>query len=98
MKTHEEFEDLLSAYADGELDDVSPVESHLASCPSCTTRLAEYRSMGDALRRQAHAETAPIALRQRVAAALEAAEATSASPWARRRRPMWSPGVLAAAA
>ena len=96
--THEQFEDLLSAYADGELDDVASLEAHLPTCAPCTARLAEYRGMGDALRRQAHAETAPLALRQRIAATLEAAEATAASPWARRRRPMWSPGVLAAAA
>lgn len=96
--THEHFEDLLSAYADGELDDAGSLEAHLPTCAPCTARLAEYRAMGDALRRQAHAETAPAALRQRIAATLEAAEATAASPWARRRRPMWSPGVLAAAA
>ncbi len=96
--THEQFEDLLSAYADGELDDVASLEAHLPTCPPCTARLAEYRAMGDALRRQARAETAPAALRERIAATLEAAEATAASPWARRRRPMWSPGVLAAAA
>ena len=100
--THEQFEDLLSAYADGELEavggDAAELSSHLASCASCTSRLAEYRGMGEALRRQARAEPAPAALRDRVAAALDAAEATAASPWARRRRPMWSPGVLAAAA
>ncbi|HTA74316.1 MAG TPA: anti-sigma factor [Gemmatimonadaceae bacterium] len=96
--THEQFEDLLSAYADGELDDVATLEAHLPTCAPCTARLAEYRGMGDALRRHAHAETAPAALRQRIAATLEAADATAASPWARRRRPMWSPGVLAAAA
>ncbi len=102
--THEQFEELLSAYSDGELgdvaspDDVASLKAHLPTCAPCTARLAEYRAMGDALRRQAHAETAPAALRQRIAATLEAAEATAASPWARRRRPMWSPGVLAAAA
>ena len=96
--THEQFEDLLSAYADGELDDVASLEAHLPTCAPCTARLAEYKGIGDALRRQARAETAPAALRQRIAATLEAAEATAASPWARRRRPMWSPGVLAAAA
>jgi anti-sigma factor RsiW len=100
--THEQFEDLLSAYADGELEavggDAAGLSAHLATCASCTARLAEYRAMGDSLRRQAHAESAPAALRERIAATLDAAEATAASPWARRRRPMWSPGVLAAAA
>lgn len=96
--THEQLEDLLSAYADGELGDRNELEAHLATCATCAARLAEYRTIGDSLRRQAREESAPAALRQRVAAALDAAEATAASPWARRRRPMWSPGVLAAAA
>jgi anti-sigma factor RsiW len=95
---HEQYEDLLSAYLDGELADRAELETHLATCPSCAARLAEYRAMGDSLRRQAREEPAPAALRARLEAALGAAEATVASPWARRRRPMWSPGVLAAAA
>jgi anti-sigma factor RsiW len=95
---HEQFEDLLSAYLDGELADRAELEAHLATCPSCEGRLAEYRAVGDSLRRQAREEPTPAALRERVAAALDAAEATVASPWARRRRPMWSPGVMAAAA
>jgi anti-sigma factor RsiW len=95
---HEQYEDFLSAYLDGELPDGSDLEAHLATCPSCTARLAEYRTIGDSLRRQARQESTPAALRVRVAAALDAAEATAASPWVRRRRPMWSPGVLAAAA
>jgi anti-sigma factor RsiW len=96
--THDQYEDLLSAYVDGELDDGRELESHLATCATCTVRLAEYRAIGDSLRRNARGESAPTALRERVAAALDAAEATAASPWARRRRPMWNPGVLAAAA
>jgi anti-sigma factor RsiW len=95
---HEQYEDLLSAYADGELDDRAELESHLAACATCTARLADYRAIGDSLRRQAREEPASAALRARVAAAISGAEAAAASPWARRRRRMWSPGVLAAAA
>ena len=52
--THEQIEELLSAYADGELDgvaspeDVASLQAHLPACASCTARLAEYRGMGDA--------------------------------------------------
>lgn len=95
---HEHFEDLLSAYADGELDDVAALEAHLATCASCTARLTDYRAIGDSVRRRSRAEPASAALRVRVAAAIGGAEAAAASPWARRHRPMWSPGVLAAAA
>lgn len=96
--THSQYEDQLSAYLDGELPDRAGFEAHLTTCETCTSRLAEYRRIGDSLRRQAREESTPAALRARVAAALDAAEATVASPWARRRRRMWSPGVLAAAA
>ena len=43
-----EIEELLSAYADGELnnDECTALESHVASCPSCAAKLAEL----DALR------------------------------------------------
>jgi anti-sigma factor RsiW len=53
---HEQYEDLLSAYLDGELADRAELETHLATCPSCAARLAEYRAMGDSLRRQAREE------------------------------------------
>ncbi|HZS58892.1 MAG TPA: anti-sigma factor [Gemmatimonadaceae bacterium] len=96
--THDHFEDQLSAYADGELEERAELETHLASCASCTARLVEYRAIGDSLRQRARAEPAPAALRARVEAAIGGAQAAAASPWARRRRPMWSPGVLAAAA
>lgn len=99
-QTHEHFEDLLSAYVDGELDagDVAALESHVTTCASCTARLADYRSIGDSLRRQAPREAAPAALRARVEAAMSGAQAAAVSPWARRRRRMWSPGIMAAAA
>jgi anti-sigma factor RsiW len=96
--THEQCLDMLSAYIDGELPDVASVESHLASCPSCSARLAEYRQLsaaiGTTLRRQATIERAPAALRERVAAAVNAADATAASPWATRsQRRAWRVGA-----
>jgi anti-sigma factor RsiW len=107
--THEEYEALLSAYVDDEIDApdaLTALEAHLATCASCTARLAQYRELrvavGDTLRRQAVAERAPEALRERVAAALRAADATAESPWvAKRRARPWrlgAGGVLAAAA
>jgi anti-sigma factor RsiW len=94
--THEEFEAMLSAYVDGELPEASSLEAHLATCAACAARLAQYRSFGDALRQQA--EPAPAVLRERVAAALAAADVTVASPWVRRRRPVWLWGAAVAAA
>ena len=43
--THSEFEELLSAYADGELAPAQRevIELHLTGCPDCRSRLAEFR-------------------------------------------------------
>jgi len=95
---HDRYEDLLSAYVDGELDERAELETHLATCAACTARLADYRAFGDSLRRQARSEPAPAALRARIEAAIGGAQAAAVSPWVRRRRRMWSPGILAAAA
>ncbi len=104
--THDQYLDLLSAYIDGELADAAELETHLATCGSCSARLAQYRQLsatvGDSLRRQTSDEPAPAALRERVAALVSAADATAASPWVTRQRPrrQWriGTGALAAAA
>ena len=43
----DEFENLISAYVDGELlqFDAQRVENHVADCPRCAATLAEYRKM-----------------------------------------------------
>ena len=43
----DEFENLISAYVDGELlqFDAQRVENHVADCPRCAATLTEYRKM-----------------------------------------------------
>lgn len=51
MKSCEEFEELMCAYADGELDDKQKVllEQHVAGCPHCAALLSEYLALNQAL-------------------------------------------------
>ncbi|HEX8827517.1 MAG TPA: zf-HC2 domain-containing protein, partial [Xanthobacteraceae bacterium] len=73
-----EFEVLLHALIDGELDagHAREVEAHAAGCSACTERLASFRAMHEAMSDAALKEAAPAQLRSRIEASL----ATPAKP------------------
>ena len=67
-----EFEVLLHALIDGELDagHARDVEAHAAACATCTEKLASFRAMREAMSDPALKETAPAHLRSRIEALL----------------------------
>jgi anti-sigma factor RsiW len=69
-----EFEVLLHALIDGELDagHAREVEAHAAGCSACAERLASFRAMHEAMKGDALKEAAPAHLRSRVEASLSA--------------------------
>jgi len=68
----EEAEVLLHALIDGELDagHAREVENHIAGCPRCAAALRDYRAMSKMIAEAGVHYTAPLALRQRIEAAL----------------------------
>jgi anti-sigma factor RsiW len=42
---HEDVQELLAAYVDGDLQAAEEVEAHLASCADCRSQLTAYREM-----------------------------------------------------
>jgi anti-sigma factor RsiW len=70
--TCDESRDLLSPYADGELDPVRSleIERHLADCPACAAALAGLRSLSARLADPALYHQPPAALAKRVRASL----------------------------
>jgi anti-sigma factor RsiW len=69
-----EFEVLLHALIDGELDagHARDVEAHLAGCSGCAAQLASYRAMHEIMGGGALKETAPAHLRSRIDALVAA--------------------------
>jgi len=67
-----EFEVLLHALIDGELDagHARDVEAHVADCPGCGEKLAAFRTMHDVMSAAPLKETAPAHLRDRIEALL----------------------------
>jgi anti-sigma factor RsiW len=67
-----EFEVLLHALIDGELDagHAREVEAHTATCSACAEKLASFRTMREAISGAALKETAPAHLRTRIETAL----------------------------
>ena len=72
-----EFEVLLHALIDGELDagHARDVEAHAAICSACGEKLASFRAMRDAMSGAALKETTPAHLRNRIEAALPVPQA-----------------------
>src|SRR5438309_8742554 len=70
--THEETQELIDAYADGELDVVTSreVERHLQSCAECRALEQNVRALRDLLQKSSPAYRAPASLRRKVQAAL----------------------------
>jgi anti-sigma factor RsiW len=93
--TCEEIRNLLSPYADGELDLVRglEIERHLAGCLACAAALEQTRSLGARLAEAALYHQPPADLPDRVRAALR----RKFEP-AKRRAIPWRPVLAAAAA
>jgi anti-sigma factor RsiW len=101
-------QDYLAAHADGELagDELRAAEEHVAGCAECRERLAEERALKRMLREHA-AVAAPAALRERMAAVLDAEDAAAReaarqaapprrTPRAIPRARIWIPAAIAA--
>jgi Putative zinc-finger len=99
--------DYLSAHADGELsgDELRAADEHLAGCAECRQRMEEERALKQMLRAHAASLKAPAALRMKLFAALDTAEASAGSAAAlpgrsasttRLRARVWIPAAIAA--
>jgi len=69
---------VLHGYLDGELDakGAAEFELHLEGCRECTTALGAEESLRSSLQRSGLYETAPLGLRKKIRAGLDAATAT----------------------
>jgi mycothiol system anti-sigma-R factor len=78
---------VLHGYLDGELDATrsEEFERHLETCRECTTALASEESLRSSLQRGGLYEIAPVSLRRKVRAELDAATAAPAAIWI----PVW---------
>jgi anti-sigma factor (TIGR02949 family) len=72
---------VLHGYLDGELDATraAEFERHLECCRECTTALGAEESLRSSLRRSGLYENAPVALRKKIRAGLDAASASSSA-------------------
>ena len=70
------FHDNIPAYALGALDaeDARALESHLQTCASCRTELADYRTVSEPLLMISPAKAAPAALRRKLQGRLPSAQ------------------------
>jgi mycothiol system anti-sigma-R factor len=74
---------VLHGYLDGELDAsrAAEFEHHLETCRECTTALGSEESLRSSLQRSGLYESAPLALRKKIRASLDAATASPAGTW-----------------
>jgi anti-sigma factor RsiW len=95
---HDETQELVQAYADGELDllNAREIEQHLASCEACRRVEQRIRTLREALTTSAPSHRAPARLRRNIRAALRRevkAEESHFSFW-----PVLTTGMALAAA
>src|SRR5713226_4115028 len=86
---------VLHGYLDGELDAAraAEFERHLEGCRECATSLGSEESLRSSLQRSGLYENAPVALRKKIHAGLDAATASSVAI----RIPAWRWLAVAAA-
>jgi mycothiol system anti-sigma-R factor len=86
---------VLHGYLDGELDAAraADFERHLETCRECANALGAEESLRSSLQRSVLYEQAPLSLRKKIRADLDAATASPAAP----RIPSWSWMAVAAA-
>jgi mycothiol system anti-sigma-R factor len=86
---------VLHGYLDGELDaaGAAEFEHHLESCRECTTALGAEESLRSSLQRSGLYENAPVSLRKKIRAGLDAATGSSTAI----RFPAWRWLAVAAA-
>jgi len=86
--------DLIEAYADGELDLSASleIERHLADCKACAAALKSHRALRSAISGASLSYDAPAHLSSRVRSALRKQEKVSAVGW----QPAWRWAALAA--
>ena len=86
-----EAEILIHALIDGELDagHASDVEAHVAGCPDCAAKLAEFRAMRREMLEANLKQSAPLYLRDRIEAALPAPSVGPAAVVAAPRYAPW---------
>lgn len=91
LDSHTPFRENIPAYAIGALDtdEVAALESHLKTCASCQTELAEYRALSDSLLTAVPPKQPSAALRKRLQSRLPSAQKAT------RPQFNWSFGRLA---
>jgi mycothiol system anti-sigma-R factor len=74
---------VLHGYLDGELDPTraAEFEHHLEACRECATALGSEESLRSSLQRSGLYENAPVALRRKIRASLDAATAPPRASW-----------------
>lgn len=95
-----QYRDLVAADVDGMLGaEAQSVQEHRAQCSACRAERARQAAVRDLVRARAARPEAPLGLRTRVRAALEAEELAAGrpQPWWRRRL-SWAGAAFAAAA
>lgn len=97
---HRRYEELLPAHALGALDpeERRELEAHLAGCPECRARLAEWAATAEALAESVDPARPAAAARERLLRRVEEQDAARPGPAERRRRgPRFAAGAAAAA-
>lgn len=94
---HAPFRDNLPAYAIGALDadESAALETHLETCASCRTELAEYHSLSDSLLMAVPPRQPSVALRKRLQSRLPSARTSARLRWNFSLRPALGLAVIA---
>ena len=91
---------LISAYADGELEPRrrADVEQHLRTCPKCASALENISLLKSAMGQESLHHRAPMALHDKILELIDEAASGPASEPTREPRPTWRWGWIAVAA
>jgi anti-sigma-K factor RskA len=94
---HASYHENIPAYALGalEADEAAALETHLQTCASCQTELAEYRALSDSLLTAVPPRQPPAALRRRLQNRLPGAQSPKQPRWKVSLAPALGLAVLA---